>query len=404
MRSGNKRWGMGLYSILVAALPLLATYASGIPGFSMADAALAGCCVLAVLGEYRRIHDFTVRPVPVILALYLILLFNILTALVQPEPELANMFIRTIRYFFYLFVVAFCSRRMLDLELCRKAVRVIALLGTVYIFLQYALYTGLGLVLRGYLPSLKLYVEGYAATDYETLYQTMYRPTSFFLEPAHYARYGALAVALFLFDGEKLGTRSVLGAMFLSLGILLSTSAQGYVLVAVVWGLCLLTRLQALETPTLRGLFFGLGLAMPLLALGLLELPFVRETLDRALNIDFSNLANENTALGARLGGFGAWMDLPLLHQFIGMGFGVVPEVGWLSSAAYFLYGSGGLVLVLYLIYGILCVARTRGTARVVGVLFLLLLFSDDSFYSYLCVLFISLACLSSRETGREGT
>jgi len=399
------RPGTRLYSVLLAVLPVLATYASGIPGFSMGDAALAACCAWAVLGGFCcRINDFTVRPTAIVLAMYLLVLFNIITALVQPEPEITNILIRTIRYFFYLFAVAFCSRRMLDLELCRRAVRVTAVLATGYLLTQYILYTGAGVVLRGYVPFLKLYVEGYAATDYEGIYRIMYRPTSFFLEPAHYARYAAVAAALFLFDGEKLRPRNVLAAGFVSLGVLLSTSAQGYVLLAVVWGACLLTRWRAAEGPGVQGLFWGLGLGMPLLLWGVLELPFVRETLDRALNIDFSNLTNANTALGARLGGFGAWAALPPVYQLIGMGFGVVPEEGWLSSAAYFLYGSGPLVLGLYLLYGAVCLKRTRGAARVVGLLFLLLLFSDDSFYNYLCVLFLSLACLEPVEAalGRD--
>lgn len=392
-------FGIRFYSVAVALLPVLASYASGVPGFSAADVVLALCCVAAVLGSYfRKINAFTVKPVLIVIALYLILLFNLVTALVQRSPEYGNMIIRTIRYFFYLAVVVICSCHMLDLALCKKAVKIITLLASVYIFLQYVLYTLFGVILRGYLPFLNLYVEGYAATDYAALYSTMYRPTSFFLEPAHFARYAVVGVALLLFDGEKLNARDVLGAVFASAAVLVSTSAQGYALLALVWLLCLLTRTKDLESDGMKGLFFMAALLMPLMLMGILQLPFVQSAVARALNIDFSNLANENTAMGARLGGFTYYLDLPVVHQIIGMGFGVVPEGGWLSSAPYWLYGSGCIVFGLYLIYGLVCLGRARGAARIIGLLFLILFFTDDSFYNYLCVLFISLACLEPAE------
>lgn len=395
-------FGIRFYSVAVALLPVLASYASGVPGFSAADVILALCCVGAVLGNYfRRINEFTVKPVLIVVALYLIVLFDLITALVQQSPEYGNMIIRAVRYFFYLAVVVICSCRMLDLALCKKAVKIITLLASVYIFLQYVLYTLFGVILRGYLPFLRLYVEGYAATDYAALYSAMYRPTSFFLEPAHFARYAVVGVALLLFDGEKLRAGDVLGAVFASAAVLVSTSAQGYVLLALVWLICLLTRTKDLESDGLKGLFFLAAVLMPLLLMGIMQLPFVRTAVARALNIDFSNLANENTAMGARLGGFSYYMDLPALYRLIGMGFGVVPEGGWLSSAPYWLYGSGCIVFGLYLIYGLLCLGKARGAARIIGLLFLILFFSDDSFYNYLCVLFISLACLEPSE-GRE--
>lgn len=397
-------FGIRFYSVVVALLPVLASYASSVPGFSMADVVLALCCAGAVLGGSRRkTNEFTVKPVLIVIALYLILLFNLVTALVQRSPEYGNMAIRTIRYFFYLAVVVICSCHMLDLALCKKTVKIVVLLASGYIFLQYVFFTLFGVILLGYLPFLNLYVEGYATTDYASLYAVMYRPTSFFLEPAHFARYAVVGVALLLFDGEKLTAQNVAGAVFASAAVLVSTSAQGYLLLALVWLLCLLIRTKDLESDGLKGLFFIAALMLPLLLMGILQLPFVQSAVARALNIDFTNLSNENTAIGARLGGFSYYLELPVLHRFIGMGFGVVPPNGWLSSAPYWLYGSGCIVFGLYLIYALILLGKTRGSARIIGLLFLILLFTDDSFYNYLCVLFISLACLQPVREASEG-
>ena len=387
------------YSIVVAMLPVVATYASGIPGFSAADVLLAVCCVIAVLGNYRqRRNTFVVKPILIAVALYLIFFFNLLTSLIQAAPEYVNMLIRTVRYGFYLAVIVLCSQRMFDLELCKKAVKTISLLASVYIFLQFFVYRFFGRVLVGFLPFLDVYVDGYAKTDYTALYKAMYRPTSFFLEPAHVARYVVIGVALFLFDREKLTWKDTLSAIVLSVATLISTSAQGYFLLAIVWFLCMIIRTKTIESNGLKSIFLLAGILMPVLLLGIMQVPFVQTAIARAMNIDFSNLANENTALGARLGGFSAYFELPFFHKLIGMGFGVVPKDRWLSSAAYWLYGSGCIVFLLYLVYGMMCLSRTRGAARQILLIFLILFFSDDSFYSYMCVLFISLSCLKPIE------
>lgn len=390
----NRPHGVTFCTLTVAMLPVLAAYASGIPGFSVADAVLAVCCAVAVLGGYRQnINEFTVKPVLICIALYLMVLFDLLTAFLQPEPQYYNMTIRLIRYGFYLATAALCGRKMLDLELCKRIVKCVAVAATVYILLQYTLYALSGVILKGYVPFLKLYVD-YGSTDYETLYQTMYRPTSFFLEPAHYARYALWGTVLYLFDGRRLSAGQLLCALFLSAGVLLSTSAQGYALLAVVWLCCFILRGRDVSSRGLRAVFRLWPVVLPLAVLAAIQLPFVREAVQRALNIDFSDLTDKNTALGARVGGFSAYLALPAVYKLIGMGFGVVPEKLWLSAAAYWLYGSGCIVFALYLLYGLNVIAKSRGSARIIAVLFWLLWFTDDSFYSCLCVLFICLGCL----------
>ncbi len=380
------------YSTVVAILPILASYASGVPGFSVADAVLMICFGWMILRGYtKRRNDFVIIPGLIYAALYLLLLFNVVTLMIQREPQYANVIIRTVRYGFYLAVIGFCSRQMLDIDFCKAVVKRVSILAGGYIMLQLALYRIFGLVLKGFVPFLPLYVTDYATKDYGALFSQMFRPTSFFLEPAHFARYAVLGVVLYLFDGKKLTVRDCWCAIFISLGILVSTSAQGYLLLAVVWLACLVTRIRDMESTGQRSLFQGMMVVSPLVLLLLFQLPFVQETISRAMNID---LRNDNTAIGARLGGFRYYAGLPGIYKVIGMGFGVVPDGGWLSSAAYWLYGSGWIVFGLYLLYGLICLGKLRGAQRYVLLIFLILFFSDDSFYSHMCVLFVSLSLL----------
>ena len=382
------------YSAIVALLPLFASYASGIPGFSMADVILIVCCLISILNGNRIKHNrFIVRPALIIVALYLIVLFDLLTMTFQRNPETTNILVRTIRYFFYLFVVTVCSIKYFDLTICRQCVKRICLIATGYIIVQYLLYSAFSLILPGYLPFIELYVD-YSRTDYAALYAIMFRPTSFFLEPAHYARYMIIGVVFCLFSGECIAKKQIALAIFISIGVLISTSAQGYALLALLWVLFLFFRMKNIRSRNLRMTTYMVVVLLPLILIGITQLPFFQKTLLRAFNIDISNLANENTAFGARLGGFLYYFELEPIYQVIGKGFGVIPEKGWLSSAAYWLYGSGIIVFALYTIYAIKVLMKAAGPSRIIGLLFCILFFTDDSFYSYMCILFISLSCI----------
>ena len=65
MRSGalikSNNLPVQMYSVIVAILPLLATYASGIPGLTVADVALAVCVVMTLVGGYSKQNRFVLR-------------------------------------------------------------------------------------------------------------------------------------------------------------------------------------------------------------------------------------------------------------------------------------------------------------------------------------------------------
>lgn len=386
------------FTVAVAILPLLATYSSGIPGFSAADVVLV-CFFIVTLLRYRSPlrNNFAVSPNLIYIAIYLIVLLSLISLATQKDAQFVNVAIRTIRYFFYLSVVGVCSRRILDIPMCEKAVVFVCIAATSYIVLQFALYHTSDVILKGFLPFLSVYEEGYATTNYESIYSSMYRPTSFFLEPAHYARYQLIGLAVCLFSSNSFShkNRSIFVAIFISIGILISTSAQGYLLMFIIWLVWIVKQLCETQNNTVRNVLLCLIPFLPLIIYAVFSTQVVELTIKRALNWDVSNT---NTAIGARIGGLQYYIDLPFLYKIIGCGFGVVPEHAWLSSAAYWLYGSGIIVFLLYLIYGLICIKPLHGAKKCILLVFLALFFSDDSFYSYMCIIFISLSLLAPRK------
>ena len=384
-----------LYACFLAIMPVLATYASGIPGFSVTDVLLVLFTAYAALWpSVCTKNRYAVSVNGLLIGVGLIIGFSLIAQLADPS-DVTNVAIRTIRYAFYLFAFLFTSKRLLDVERLQVYVKRVSVLASFYIFLQFTLYTLFGFVLKGYISLFELYVPSYATTDYEAIYSIMYRPTSFFLEPAHFARYAIIGLILFLFAKDVRVSDILMGGI-LSLGVVLSTSSQGYVLLALVWFIFVLACVVKTRGRTAR--VFGLFaiLIAPVLLLLLLSLPAVRSTLLRSLS--GGGITDGNSALGARLGGYMYFFDLTSFHKLFGVGFGSIPEGSWLPSAAYWLYGSGILVFAVYVIFLLYALRRLKGANRMILLVMFILFFSDDCFYSYMCVLFYSLALLTKEE------
>lgn len=377
----------------MALLPLFASYASGIPGFSLADVILVLFTMCALLKIGARDNN---RMLGNIGALYigiaLILLFDVI-AVTSNKGALYDVSIRTIRYCFYVFCFIYTSKKLIDVEMLKKCVKNVSVLATIYIILQYVMYHVFDKVLNGFLPWLELYVEDYGTKDYESIYEAMFRPTSFFLEPAHFARYAIIGLIIILW-AKDLKIKDMFFAVFVSVGVLISTSSLGYLLLAMVWVSFALTRLVKIKKSWAKLCMILAVLIAPVALYVIFQLPYVQDTIMRSLSGDINDT---NTAIGARLNGFSHFAELSILGKIFGVGFGCIPEGAWLSSAAYWLYGSGIIVFSVYLVFLLSSLLRLKNEKKMILLIMFFLFFSDDSFYSYMCIIYYSLSLLTER-------
>ena len=376
-----------IFAFVIAILPFLAMYRSGVPGFSLADVVLVLCGFVVLLNLSNKVNFCVADTTLFFCGLGFLLLFLFLSSLLQGRIDV-NCFIRTIRYLFYVAIVFLVSSKS-NLFFLKRMIVAISLVSTCYIIIQTILYDLFGVVLHGYFSVIPLYVDGYATLDYEHIYSSiMFRPTSFFLEPAHYARYVLIALCLIFFDGTTVQTKKILWATFISFGILLSTSSQGYVIMLFLWLAFFALKRNYIESVWLRNLVLGIVVFLPLCFLALLELDFVNNTINRSFDNDS---LSSNGAFGARMNGLFSFVELPMIYKIIGMGFGAVPKV-WVSSFGYWLYGTGVFVTVLYLAFMIKNSISLSKSNKWVFVVFCLLFVSDDSFYSYMLIPFLTLS------------
>ena len=111
----------------------------------------------------------------------------------------------------------FVRTTIVDRERFFKFLCAVAVLSSVFIFIQYAFYLS-GVVVYGFIPGLPLETPVRDVWDVSIYYG---RPTSFFREPAHYAIYVMPVYALCLFRKKYL-----MSAIFLA-GLFISTSSTG---------------------------------------------------------------------------------------------------------------------------------------------------------------------------------
>lgn len=389
-----------IFSLLIAVLPVLSSYYSGIPGFTVGDFCLV---IFAVVSFFIQDfpNDYLIKLDFLYLGIVIIILlssFSMFLQLSTPESSISvvDSYVRIVRYCFYLFIAIYVCRRLLNLDFLKKSIVYVAIVATVFLIVQVLAYRVFDYYLRGTASFIPLYTEGYDRAD-RMVFGDMFRATSFFLEPAHYARYTVIALGVILFGKSEVSDRDIAIAILLSIGVILSTSSQGYMLLLVVWLAFMFTRLSYIKSPTLACLFLLIIVLSPVILYGVSRIPVVAQTIERSFG-DMNK--NGNAAQKARLGGIKYFFELPVLYQIIGVGFGNVPNKVWMSSLGYWLYGGGVMTFCIYVIFMVYAVMQLRGINRIVFLFYCILFITDDSYYSYMLILFLSLSLFEERNNG----
>jgi hypothetical protein len=277
----------------------------------------------------------------VIISFYIV--FITLISMSIDSSQIVNVFVRSVRFLFYVFTVYFLSKKFFDFKIAVEAIRKISIFATVYVILQTIIYRIFGLILKGFIPLIPLYTSQYESFNYELQYKTMfYRPTSFFLEPAHFAQYIIFGLVICLFS-DDFRLKNVFVALFLTAGIILSTSGQGLVIMVFIW---LIFSIELLVTAQLSRKKRMLGFFIPYISIVaipfLLKVEIVKNNLSRFLN------SGSRTAVTARSEGYFAYFTE---NKFFGAGYGNTPEGFWFSGLAYFLYCTGLIGIILLFVF-----------------------------------------------------
>lgn len=306
-------------SIFVILLPLLSIYKSPIKFLDLGSfimIVLAGFICRA--GFYRKKNNYSIVKVSMwsiyiayVIGITCVSYFFRAQYVVSPHQYM----IRMIKNLFYIiFTLYICWKGYFDLKYAAKYYERIAILATITVYIQYLSYLLFRYDFVGY-SAKWAYTEEYKYRA-SNLATGMFRPTSIFYEPAHYFEYVSIILVLYIFYSKD--KRSMINAVFVTLGVVLSTSGQGIIFTAMLWGIWLLKKMvrykwkRTFEIEVLFSVFF-LFVAAGYLVLS----DFGKRTISRILSPQ-----NTLATIGGRSDGFATLKDLTMGEWIFGRGYG----------------------------------------------------------------------------------
>ena len=241
------------------------------------------------------------------------------------------------------------------------------------------------------------------------------RPSSFFVEPAHFCRYCVLPLFLILFEDNS--KNRMFKAIFISIAIILSKSSIGYISLALIWVLWLINVLHDKKI-SYNKVLKSLSLIVPAIIICIKmssKFELFNFVLEHISGLDMKEITSGNVRI---FRGFWIWKEEPFLNKLFGVGFANVRtflinneirtifdgmlECGneYMSAISYILVMNGiiGLVIFLYALWYLFL--RADNKKKILILLFTVLMLSNEEFQS---VDFINIWLYLLLETSYKG-
>lgn len=363
------------YSFFIVIFPLLTIYRSPIPGLRLSTLLLF--LITPVLIEKSLTRNTLASKTSKLFFLLCLYLFCSTTLSVLFGSVINNdvslIFFRLFNFIIIPTLGVFIfSKRYFDLTLGLKILINISIVSSIFLIFQTTVFYTTGKLLSGVFLSFVDYAQ-YAENDYSAWAKHLYRPTSFFTEPAHFCQFAFVGLVYSLFGNEYIQNRN-LKAIVISTAMILSTSVQGIILVFLIWVIFIFSKSRQKKNK-LFYTFLGIFL-MTVIIITVFQFDFFVKAIDRAITLN----ANGGNAFLARTSSISDFMALPVIHQIFGVGFGnPIPEQ-YFNSISYALYCTGVIGLILMFILFIPMYKQSFYFQKVTILLLIMLFFGSHLF------------------------
>ena len=375
-----------LYTAVIVMLPAINVYRSLIPSIELGTFLILLCTTFFFLDTRNRAKVGIDKIWGVLLIVFLLCTFIATT--INTDYN--------IRYFFrYLKIVVivvsimFYGKTYFNYKYATKTLRYFSIVCSVFIIIQTVLYN-FGVFLPGIIMGL-VSIEGELAD--QSVF-SIYRPSAFFFEPAHFACYQFVFLSYLLSNsGEK--KRNILIALtFLS--IFFSTSGTGLVIAPI---LVFASIILGERKNKIKYAFYGAILVASFIFL-ITNTHIGQDAIGRFIN---ENGEVGGAATGRLDSGADVLFDsLPTILQWIGCGFGYRPEEVYFPSLYAILYGDGYIGLVTFALLGLIYFVKTSLFGRLLLIAYYLL-FMGAGVFNFgtigLYFMFISLETAFNQKT-----
>ncbi|MBZ4647481.1 MAG: hypothetical protein JG777_2970 [Clostridia bacterium] len=328
------------FSIVVVLFPIINTYKSPLPGFDLGTfLLLVGLPMMVMLKQKYSINRLSK---PIILYILYILFSYPLAFFSHKQFAHISSFYRLMKFVVIgITVFIVYGEEFFNIILAKKLLKFISILATLLIIAQFIIfyYSGKLLILT---PYNIIRIEEYVNQDRSSMAMNFYRPTSFFLEPSHFAQYVILALYFYLFE-DLHKKMNIMYAIIITFGLIISTSGIGLLVATVYWLLWLV--LEGSSKVSGKKILQTIVLIVITSFMLILsnDLGVLAKTLDRIFLADNSF----GPAVISRVFTYQMYSDLPAINKIFGIGYGNIPNGVYLNSIAYTLVVNGILGLLI---------------------------------------------------------
>lgn len=297
--------------------------------------------------------------------------------------EYPNSYLIILRLFKVLFVLIvffnFDFLRYYDISLALKAMRNIIWLNLCFLLIQVLFFIFYNVKILNpliYIVNNDLYINSTMQMG------EFLRPSGFFLEPSFFVHYCYIYFCYLLFKKE-VDRKERFDSIFLPLGLLLTGSGLGLlVFIAFSSIFCFkITHKNVMKT-------FLLLIVLLLIFFALYRLPFIQMILER---ISSSAVSYGGNAFWGRVAaGYDYYLQLPLINQIFGCGFGNVPMNCYFNGLSYILTTIGIFGLFFFISIISLYFYKAKRWSRACIVCYILFLIGSQDFTAFSIVTLIA--------------
>lgn len=226
MRTSNKsdKDLIRLFSVYIVLMPILQYYKSPLSAFN-AGTFICMAFLIAFLIKLCRKNAIKLRVAPVTIAYIILLLTNYcLQVIYRDAPYINGLTMNYLRAFMLVITILLVGCQYFDEQFAFNTLGILLTISAFIMMIQIA--SGfLGIHFTGTIPFL-LTEPGYGVPTS--------RVSGLYMEPSHYAQSALLYICWSLFSNNQKTRRQIIEMSIVMIGIVLSTSGQGYILLAVV--------------------------------------------------------------------------------------------------------------------------------------------------------------------------
>lgn len=362
-----------IYTLLCVLFPVTSIYLSPIPGVELGTFLTLGFCVYLFFSHTKIKTKYPNLLWAVLLYIFLCTLITVAQSDTVYYSSLSSIINRTFRFEIIIIVlIAIGIPSFFNKDFFIKSLYVSSLIVAGYAILQSVWFALTSTKLMNTFAPTK---QGVVFSTYLGEYEHVYRPPSFFLEPAAAAYFLTPCLCYLLFSQTSISPRKRFIALaVLSLGIICTTSGQGLLVLLLCWLIWFIREFRSLHISSILCFLFSAYLVITNID--------IKYAIMRVFGID-GNIS----AVEARSGGYDMIQTLDIHHLILGTGFGNYDETIYYSSFAELIFCVGIFGFVLILLMYIVSFVKGILFQRVLIVMSLVLMTGGGIFSAnYLCL------------------